>query len=179
MHLEKYLKDNKENLVKKWFCVVFETYPKDAARFLKNCSDPFANPVGATIGQSLDRLFDEIIKVEPDKTVLSSAVDPIIRVRAVQELTPAAALSFIFDIKRIIVKGLSGFIREKGVEEYLAGIESNVDALMLTAVDIYCACRQKVYSLRINEEKQRVRQLLIKKDLMKEFPETDDVLKSG
>ena len=177
MEPEKILTEKKQNLVKKWFSVVIDTYPKDSVHFFKDNSDPFANPVGNTIKRSLDLLFDEVIKKTLDFPAASEAMDPIIRIRAVQEFKPSKALSFILSIKQIIEKELSSTRKEKGVDAYMSIIESNVNELMLMAFDIYMGCKQKIYSLRINESKQRVRQLLIKNDLISELPDTDAELK--
>jgi hypothetical protein len=176
MEFEKYLVANRENLMKKWFSAVIETYPKDSSQFFKNNSDPFANPVGTTIRQCLDLLFTEIIKAGMNKTAVHHAMEPIIRIRAIQEFTPAKALSFIINIKQIIAEELKAKNQKREVDACLRVIESNVDDLMLIAFDIYSACKDKVYCLRINEEKQRVRQLLIKKDLIKEISDDDSKL---
>jgi hypothetical protein len=177
MELEKHLKENKKNLVKQWFTAVTDTYPRESAGFFQNNADPFANPVGNTIKRNLDLLFDQVIGPKMDLSAAKDALDPIVRIRAVQEFTPGKALSFILRIKQIIAKELSSRRKEKDVELYLAAVESNADELMLMAFDIYTACKQQIYSLRINEAKQRVRQLLIKKDLISELPDTDTELK--
>lgn len=177
MDFEKHLKENKQNLVKQWFSIVIESYPKESAKFFKDNSDPFANPVGNTIKRSLDRLFDQVINTQMDPRVAKEALDPIVRVRAVQEFTPARALSFILGIKQIITKQLSSFQKEKGIEIYRSAIVANADELLLMAFDIYTACKHQIYTLRINEAKQRVRQLLIKKDLICELPDSDTELK--
>ncbi len=170
MDFGKRLISHKHRLVDQWVLAVMETYPKESAAFFQNNPDPFANPVGNTIKRSLDLLFDQVIRKHMDTEAAKAALDPIIRIRAVQEFTPAQALSFIFSIKQIIAEKIDS--RKKETEMH-AMIEANVDALMLMALDIYSACKQQIYTLRINETKARVRQLLIKKDLMAEIPDTD------
>jgi hypothetical protein len=177
MDFEKHLKDNKQNLVNQWFSAVIDTYPKESAKFFKSNTDPFANPVGNTIKRNLDLLFDQVIKPQMDASAAKEALDPVIRIRAVQEFTPARALSFILRIKQITAKQLSSLQKEKGIETYRAAIDANADELLLMAFDIYTACKHQIYSLRINEAKQRVRQLLIKKDLISELPDADTELK--
>jgi hypothetical protein len=177
METEKFLKENKKNLVKQWFAAVIDTYSKESANFFQNNADPFANPVGNTIKRNLDLLFDQVIRPSMDVSAAKDALDPIVRIRAVQEFTPGKALSFILRIKQIIAKELSSCRKEKEVEFCIAAIDSNADELMLMAFDIYTACKHQIYSLRINEAKQRVRQLLIKKDLISELPESDTELK--
>jgi hypothetical protein len=176
MDLEKHLKDNKQNIVNQWFSAVIDTYPKESAKFFKSNTDPFANPVGNTIKRNLDLLFDQVIKPQMDASAAKEALDPIIRIRAVQEFTPAHALSFILRIKQIIAKEIPSRRKDKETS-FLPVIDAHVDELMLMAFDIYTACKHQIYSLRINEAKQRVRQLLIKKDLISEIPDTDAELK--
>jgi hypothetical protein len=176
MDFERHLKDKKQNLVNQWFSAVIDTYPKESAKFFKSNTDPFANPVGNTIKQNLVLLFDQVIKSQMDASAAKEALDPIIRIRAVQEFAPSQALSFITRIKQIIAKEISS--RRKDIDtSFLPVIDAHVDELMLIAFDIYTACKHQIYSLRINEAKQRVRQLLIKKDLISELPDTDNELK--
>jgi hypothetical protein len=177
MDFGKYLKEKKQSLVNQWFSTVIETYPKESAKFFKSNTDPFANPVGNTIRRSLDLLFDQVVQPQMDAKAAGEALDPIVRIRAVQEFTPARALSFILAIKTIIRKQAASFQKEKSLDGCLSAIESHTDELMLMAFDIYSACRHQIYSLRINEAKQRVHQLLIKKDLISELTDTDMELK--
>jgi hypothetical protein len=69
--------------------------------FLKGQKDPFANPVGKTTHQSLDALVDALI-TGAGRDVMAAALDPILRIRAVQTFTPSKATSFVFSLKQII-----------------------------------------------------------------------------
>ena len=93
MRIENLLEQRKAAIVKKWFDRVIQTYPADTSKFLKNHKDPFANPVGQTVLRGLEALFDTLLK-EPDTDTISSFLDPIIRIRAVQDFTPSKAVSF-------------------------------------------------------------------------------------
>jgi hypothetical protein len=56
-------------------------------------------------------------------------------------------------------------------------VAANTDELMLAAMDVYGRCRDKIYTLRINQSKESIKKLLIKKNLICEIPETDFGLK--
>ena len=171
MNPEKHLKDKQQKLVKKWVDAVIDTYPEDSGQFFKNTKDPFANPVGNTVKRSIDLLYAQVIRKKMDPEAVSEAMDPIIRLRAVQEFTPADAVSFILTIKQLIRKEFGEQQQDKNIEAYLRVIEANVDKLILIAFDIYTKCREKIYLLRINQAKESVKKLLIKKELICDIPE--------
>ena len=173
MDFEQYLKKNKQKVVDAWIASVIATYPADAVKFFKDTKDPFANPVGSTIKRSLGLLFAQVVKKKMDLAAVNEALDLIIRLRAVQEFSPSQAISFIFSIKHLLRKSLDNYRSDKGVELFLEDVASNVDELILIAVDIYGKCRDKIYSLRINQAKESVKKLLIKKEIICEIPDID------
>ena len=130
MDLQKFLTDNRQKLVVKWTEAVIATYPADSVKFFTNTKDPFANPVGNTIKRSIDLLFTQVIKQKMDPTAVNEAMDPIVRLRAVQELAPSKAISFIFAIKHLLRKALDKQRSDKNVERFLADVESNTDELI-------------------------------------------------
>jgi len=101
MGLEKLLTKKKTAIVQKWFDMVIETYPADSAKFYKSQKDPFANPVGRNTFNALKILFDQLLH-EMDHGAIKSSLDPIIRIRAVQDFSPSQATAFIFFLKKII-----------------------------------------------------------------------------
>jgi len=176
MELQKYLTENRQKLVDQWVASVIETYPPESVKFFKNTKDPFANPVGNTIKRSLDLLFSEIIKEKMDPAAVSEAMDPIVRLRAVQEFSPSQAISFVFSIKHLLRKALAKHQSDKQVAGFLSNVASNTDELILTAIDTYGKCREKIYTLRINQAKNSLNKLLIKKEIICEIPDGDSDL---
>jgi len=171
MDLHLYLEENRRKLVERWIDAVITTYPPDSVGFFKNTRDKFANPVGNTIKRSIDLLFSEIIKEKMDPAAVQEAMDPIIRLRAVQEFSPSQALSFIFAIKPILHKFLEKKLPDPDADRFLRNVAAHTEALMLAAIDIYCKCREKVFLLRINQAKESVKKLLIKNNLICEIPD--------
>ncbi len=173
MDLQKYITENRQKLVEKWIASVVETYPADSVKFFKNTKNPFDNPVGSTIKRSIDLLFSQVIKQKMDLAAANEAMDPIVRLRAVQEFTPSRAISFIFNIKHLLREELGKQLPDKSVERFLEDVESNVDEMILIALDTYGKCREKIYLLRINQAKNSLKKLLIKKEIICEIPDID------
>ena len=150
MKLEKQLKEDKTAIVNAWFDLVVNTYPANSAPFLKQQKDPFANPVGHITRKSLGSLFDEILE-GMDHDILTSFLDPIIRIRAVQDFSPSQAIGFIPFLKMVIREKTKGNRGDLQLVEELLRFESKIDTLNAIAFDIYMNCREQLYQIRANE----------------------------
>jgi hypothetical protein len=166
MRLNNLLSQKKAAITKKWFALVIETYPSDTAKFLKSQKNPFANPVGRTIYQGLETLFAELLKGIDYETITSS-LDPIIRIRAVQNFSPSQATGFIFFLKNVIRESL----RKEILEEQI------INELSLIAFNLYMQCREKIYELKANEMKNRTFRAFERAGLVSEMPEAEPDLK--
>jgi hypothetical protein len=173
MKLEELLTKRASRILKRWLDLLFETYPADAQRFLRKQKDPFANPVGTTLSGELETLYREFLgKADPDK--MASAMDGIIRIRAVQGFAASEAVAFIFFLKKIIREETDKEVREdRFVAEELLTLESRLDDLALQAFDLYMACREKVFEVRAREARNHVSGLLRRAGLTAEIPEWD------
>jgi len=162
MNIENLLKNKRSGIIKKWNDVILETYPKDTQRFFKKEKDGFANPVGLIITKEMETIYDEMVKWE-DKKNLVSAFDKIVRIRAVQDFDPSGAVGFVLRLRKIIRNELENISEDhvEGLEE----IEDRIDEMALIAFDIYEKCRQKIYDLRVNEVRNQVGRLLERANL--------------
>jgi len=168
--LESLLLQKKSAIVRKWFDAILETYPADTAKFLKAQKNQFANPVGSMISEGIDGLFEELLNgVDPEK--ISPFLDKVIRIRAVQDLTPTQAIAFVFVLKRLIREELGSDIQKHQLSGELLFIESRIDGLALLSFDIYMKCREQVYEIRATEWKNRLFRLLQKTNMIGEIPE--------
>ena len=165
MGLIKKVAQQKDALAQIWFKRVVETYPDETARFLQSQKDPFANPVGQTTHRNLVTLID-LLGSKMDATTARDALDPIIRIRAIQDFTASQATGFVFELKQIIRKKLS--VGAENADE-MTRIESHIDQLALIAFDLYMQCREKIYDLKANETKQRTYKAFAKAGLIKEL----------
>jgi hypothetical protein len=169
MQIENILEQRKAVIVKKWFDAVIQTYPADTSKFFKTQKDPFANPVGQTVLRGLEALFDVLLK-GPDTDTISSFLDPIIRIRAVQDFTASRAVSFIFSLKQVVRDNLTKELKDAAMGAELLEIESAIDDLALIAFDIYVECREKIYELKANQEKSRTFAAFKRAGLVCEIP---------
>jgi len=154
MRLEDLLAQRKNEIIKVWFERVIETYPADTSTFLKSKKDPFANPVGSTILQSLNSLYDELLKELDEKSVIP-LLDPIVRIRAIQNFTPSQAVGFIFSLKKAVRHILHKELDRNRFENELRWFEEQIDALSLLAFNNFVACREKIYHLKATEVKNK------------------------
>ena len=168
--LEKIIEQKKSVIAKKWFDLAVQTYAPDTAEFLKNNKNQFANPVGGTMLNGLKGLLDQLIH-KSDSETITSYLDPIIRIRAAQNFTPAQATAFIFFLKKVLRENLTKELRDSGISAELIAFESKIDQLCLTAFDIYMQCREKIFQISANETKNRTYRAFERAGLISETPE--------
>lgn len=172
MGLETLLEKKKTAIIKKWFEKVVETYPSDTSSFLKKQKDPFANPVGSTTKQSLESLFDELIKDNPDEQSIRSAIDPVIRIRAVQTMfSPSQAVSFPYILKNLIRDFFKSELNNNDFLKSLLEFELRIDRANLIAFDVFVQCRESVWGLKANQEKTKIYKAFSRAGLVKDIPE--------
>jgi len=177
MTLEHTLSQKKTAILGRWFHLIIETYPADSSRFLKREKDRFANPVGHTISQEIEVLYEELLdNMNPDK--ISASLDSIIRIRSVQDFPPSQAIAFVFLLKKAIREELANDIGGNLAYDDLLRFEARIDELALLALDIYTKCRDKIYDIRLNEAKaegDRALRLLEISTLIYSKPETEQL----
>jgi len=171
MDLNAYLVKERDTIIKNWFACVVESYAPETATLLKKESNQFANPVGHTVLHGIQAIYDEFLNAV-DSEKLSPHLDRIIRIRAVQDFTPAQAVSFVLSLKQIVRNELRRDIHAKEVSSSeLTAFETRVDELALLAFNIYVQCRERLFEVRMNELRNRTFRLLQKADLLAEIPE--------
>lgn len=160
MNLKQQLMEKKPAILKRWFDAIAETYPRDTAGFLKKRKAQFTNPVGYTLAEGTERLFDALLQGMIPDTV-KTFLDGIVRIRAIQEFTPSEAVAFIFQLKKIVRQEIGSDIqRQPGMTDELTAFDSAIDDLALFSFDIYVKCREKIYELKANEARNMTFRLL-------------------
>jgi hypothetical protein len=143
-----HIEEHRDEILKRWVDHTIEGYPEETAKFLRSKTDPFANPVGAGLREGLAELLDGVMSgADPDE--LSSALDRVIRVRAVQEFAPSVAVNFIFDLKDL-VRETVGDTNANG-EKSVDTIDNRIERLGLIAFDVYMGCREQMWAIRAQE----------------------------
>lgn len=155
------LRPHCEAIIAKWLSAIFSTYPEDAARVFATRRDPFANPVGSTFRVAAERIVSLLIE-GADRESLTPPLRDIIKIRAVQDFPPSAAIGFVFFLKDI-VRGLlnePSEDRPKLTSADLDAFDRAVDELALLAFDLYSEARERIAEIRIAETRHAMGKLL-------------------
>ncbi|MBD3331583.1 hypothetical protein GF356_01930 [candidate division GN15 bacterium] len=176
MLLKQQILQQREAIIESWRHAVFGTYPSESAKFLTGRKNRFANPVGQTIHDNVEELFDQLTEgIETSKATV--ALDAIVRIRAVQEFSAAEAVQFIFEIKNIVRRHISrsenGDASQQGIIDDLQDFDKRVDSLALLGFDLFMHCREKLYEIRTNETRRR-HEKLMERLVAKDKTEHDD-----
>ena len=151
--LSEVLTERREHLTEEWLARTLRSYPEATTRFLNQERDAFRNPVGHTFREGLERLFDGLAG-NKDVSVMTSVLDSIIRIRAVQDFTASQAVSFVFLLKQVIREELKDDAGPYSND--LSALETRIDELALLAFDLFMQCRQQICEIRANEARRRV-----------------------
>ncbi len=158
MALSAPLREKSSAIAQRWLADTLAAYPAESAAAFRREKDAFANPVGHALRQGTCAAVDAFVEgKEPEE--ICSHLDEIVKIRAVQELKPSQAISFVFLLKEALRAALKP--KDAGVESLgeLAELERRVDMVALSAFDIYTSYRGQVSELRINEIKRSVARL--------------------
>jgi hypothetical protein len=150
MDFQTALEKNRAKIVDLWFDATIRTYPD--------------NPVGSATHKSLEDTFSCIF--EPmDSDALEAALDPVIRIRAVQSFTPAQAVGFVFELKSIVKTVMSTPQDDT--------FDRKVDQIGLAAFNRFMKCREEIFLLKANEAKRRIHSAFKRAGLVTELEENN------
>jgi hypothetical protein len=160
-------------IVEAWLAGTIQSYPAHTSRFLSQEKDPFRNPVGHTLAEALPALFDQVVEgVDAART--SDILDPVLRIRAVQDFSAAQAVAFLFLLKRVMREALGDGVRCDPHGEGLAVVEARIDDMALLAFDRFMKCREQLYEIRASEARRRFHVLLRRAGLKGGTGETEN-----
>lgn len=150
MNLREALDKKKEMILSLWIERTLDTYISSG--FFKRSKDQFANPVGANIRKGLTRLYELLISGAAVEE-LTDSLDTVIRIRAVQEFTPAQAVSPVLELKWVVKQVFSSDTKCRDLLAELDPFDCDVDRAALKAFDMYVDCREQLHNARIRELK--------------------------
>lgn len=178
MQLDDILHQHRDDLAKRWLQAVYATYPLQTAGFLRGKKDQFQNPVSHRTRQAIEKLTDILLAEGLDSEEVAGPggpLDELIRIRAVQEFTPARAVGVVILIKGIVreladkaatdKKALESGLQVDVLLRDLLRFEAKVDSVTLLAFDIYAQCREQLANMRVAEIK-RAQSVLVRRAAM-------------
>ncbi len=172
-HLVNLLSEKRPSIISKWFHRILEAYPADSVHFFKKEKNQFANPVGYTVSQEIEALYQDLLKTDQPLRTSPSLVN-IIRIKAVQDFSSSEAVSFVFILKNVIEDELKNELQELQILNQFVEFESRIDQLALLAFEEYMKCREKIYQIKANQITNQTYKLLERADLLAENAKEED-----
>lgn len=160
MSLRDLLIERRSALGGRWLDAVLGEYGEVTAARWRKEKDRFANPIGHLLGEGLPELVDTVAAGrEPGERALS-ALEGIVRVRSIQDLSPSRAVGFVYLLRRAIRDELAAELAGGAYAEELAEIDARIERLALVAFDTYVELRERMYRLRQEELRRSVASIL-------------------
>ncbi|MFH1810462.1 MAG: RsbRD N-terminal domain-containing protein [Pseudomonadota bacterium] len=155
----KLIGQERERIAELWLDRLLQSFGGDAQGFFRRERNTFANPVGNTFARELRALVDALADNKP-WTDLTHSLDEILRIRAVQDTSPAQAVGFVFVLKDVLREVLQVELVQPELQQELRDLDAQVDRMALLVFDLYSRHRDKVAQLRIDDVKRRVSNLI-------------------
>jgi hypothetical protein len=112
------------------------------------------NPIAHILGMNLPVLFEALLENRLPESY-QQALDPVVRVRAVQDVSASEAVGFVFTLKEIVRRTVRGRDRIDPDGSATAVVESRIDSMALRAFDIFMECRGQLCEIRLSESRRR------------------------
>lgn len=188
--LKTVLRAHEKELGDAWFERMLASYPEESRKFFGRVKQSFTNPVGANLHQSLTALLHTLLSDTPDADAVNENVQMILRIKAVQNVLPSQAVSFVPALKQIIELICADELKKADIplKEWL-DFYSDIDTVSLYAFDGYSESRDLIYEMRLTQIRQ-TNDILVRADLvdkaldedafdMKEFMQCSNSLDGG
>ncbi len=165
MDFKQLLQKHKRAILNQWFDLLAESYPSDTATFIKSQKDPFHNPVGDAARKGLEAIYDGIVE-SADPETFTAFLDPIIRIRAIQNFSPAQAVSFILQLKPLLQHHFEKDLTDSRLHREYDQVATRIDNLCLLAFNLYMQCRETLYQIQADEIRNRTFKVLKRSGLL-------------
>jgi hypothetical protein len=137
-----------------WLACTIRAYPEHFGGLLRGAGSPFRNPVGSTLRTALGGLTDELFGGF-DRRRATALVDSVVRLRVVQDCSPAEVTSFVALARRAAAR-----VAETGspgvgpglldlVHERIAELSHIAEACLMT-------CREDLRMIAARSARRRV-----------------------
>jgi hypothetical protein len=150
MELNEALRGKKKEILSLWIERTLDSYSSPG--FFKKSKDQFANPVGSNISMGLTSIY-ELLLTSAELSAYVQPLDQVVRIRAVQDFTPAQALAPFLELKWVIKQVFSSDKETQPLLPQLQALDCEIDRIALAAFNIYTECREQLYRNRIRELK--------------------------
>ncbi len=159
MTLRELMIEKKAALCERWLDAVLAEYGALTASRWRKQRDRFANPVGHALSVGLPEIFEAVVRDGEPPADAVAALEGIVRIRNVQDLSPSRAVGFLYKLRDAIRDELGVELMAAQAAD-LAEVEGRIESLMSLAFDTYVRLREQIFRLRQDELKRSVASLL-------------------
>ena len=174
--LKEVLRAHEKELLTGWFEQMLNSYPVEARKYFKKVNSDFTNPVGANLYHCLDKLLHTLLSDAPDADTVNENVHMILRIKAVQEVLPSQAVSFVPALKQVVEQVCGKALQSANLstQEWL-DFYSDLDTVALYAFDSYSESRELIYKMRLDQIRQ-TNDILVRADLVDKALDMQDFM---
>lgn len=151
--LNKSLHAKKQQILSRWQSLAMSSYENHLLLNGKTKAGRFSDPVAYVTMDNTNKIYDLLICEENNAEILAP-LEEICRLRAVQDINPSSALSFIPALKQLVREELKDEIKSGMYSDELTEFDKRIDDIARLAIDAYSSCRARIDEIRINEIKR-------------------------
>jgi hypothetical protein len=147
-----------QDIARQWLERVCADYPPQTAAFLIAQADPFANPVGdraRRTARAFARVLTSSRPLPEAEEELTAALADLMRVRAIQALTPEEAVGVFFAMKESLRTCVAALGGQEAAPGTLWTLDARIDRVALAAFGQYSRCRETLFAIRAEEIRRR------------------------
>lgn len=171
MEIVRVLRERRAAIAEEWTGAILRTYPEEGAKFFASVHNRFSNPAGYTFRANTERIVTKLLDGAAEADCIQD-LDGILRIRAVQGLTPSTALCFIPALKEILYREVCQVLPPEQADASLHDWYIRIDRLLLMGFDIYMNCRETLWQQKANQLYDRTHKLLEKANLIQKEDST-------
>ncbi len=153
-------KKSEEKILILWLNEFLKHHGIDSVAVSRTVDDKFLNPAGHIIKATTNSLFKAIMGEDIEQEKIIRDMQELMRLQAIQQLSPAQALFPFIAIKEHIYTTVKALLSTSEAFEQYKEMTGRVDTLMLMAFDIYTQDKEDVFRIRIKEVKNAQSQIL-------------------
>ncbi len=150
--LEKYFASKKVSICQRWLQLILQSQPAKDCVSVRRDKDRFNDPIGFTLERELPALYEKIVLLN-DVEAAHKSLENVIKIRAVQDLTPAQVINFIFLLKETVISELMELNISPYTSREVINFNDAIEKCVLLAINIYFTCREDIHELTIAEIK--------------------------
>lgn len=160
---------SRDVLLGTWRKRILAAYPDETQAFLTDKKDPFGNPVGAALEEGTADVLAYLID-GGDRDELAGKLQHLVRIRAVQQFSPAQAVGFVFQLKDVVRDELGATLAGEALFDEQLAFESRVDDVTMVCMELYTEAREQLFRSQLKSVHRQSYKLVERMNRMMRIP---------